>query len=81
MTMTPYLRKLALTVHIASSVRWLGAVAAFLVLSIAGFRSQNPEIARGAYLSMNLIGELIIVPLGIATLLTGLVQSLGTHWG
>ena len=30
---------------------------------------------------MNLIGQFVIVPLGLAALLTGLVQSLGTHWG
>ncbi len=33
--MTPALRKLAITAHVTFSVGWLGAVAAFLVLSIA----------------------------------------------
>lgn len=79
--MTPLLRKLNLTAHVACSVGWLGAVAAFLVLSIAGLRSQDAETVRGAYLSMNLMGQFIIVPLSLAALLTGLVQSLGTHWG
>jgi hypothetical protein len=79
--MTPTLRKLNLTAHITSSVGWLGAVAAFLVLSIAGLTSQDADIVRGAYLSMNLIGQFIIVPLSLAALLTGLVQSLGTPWG
>src|SRR5215469_13667182 len=79
--MTPALRKLNLTAHVSSSIGWLGAVASFLVLSIAGLTSQNAEIVRGAYLSMNLIGQFIIVPLSLAALLTGLVQSLGTHWG
>jgi hypothetical protein len=79
--MTPALRKLSLTAHVASSVGWLGAVAAFLVLSIAGLTSQDADIVRGAYLSMNLIGQLIIVPLSLAALLTGLIQSLGTPWG
>lgn len=79
--MTPGLRKLNLTAHVTSSVGWLGAVAAFLVLSIAGLTSRDAEIVRAAYLSMNLIGLYIIVPLSFAALLTGLVQSLGTHWG
>lgn len=79
--MTPRLRKLALTAHVTVSVGWLGAVAGFLVLSIAGLTSQDPEVVRGAYLSMNLIGLFIIVPLSIAALATGLVQSLGTEWG
>src|SRR5687768_2910550 len=53
--MTPALHKLNLTAHVTSSVGWLGAVAAFLVLSIAGLTSQDPEIVRGSYLAMNLI--------------------------
>jgi hypothetical protein len=75
------LRKLGLTAHLISSLGWLGAVASFLVLSIAGLTSRNAETVRGAYVAMNLIGQFIIVPLSLAALLTGVVQSLGTHWG
>src|SRR5687767_14207840 len=60
---------------------WLGAVAAFLVLSIAGLTSRDAAIVRGSYLSMNLIGQFIIVPLSLAALISGLVQSLGTPCG
>jgi hypothetical protein len=79
--MTPRLRKLGLIAHISSSVGWLGAVAAFLVLGIAGLTSQDAEMVRGAYLSMNLIGRFVIVPLSLASVATGLVQALGTEWG
>ena len=79
--MTPRLSKLALTAHIAFSVGWIGAAAAFLVLSIAGLTSRDAETVRGAYLAMNLIGLYIIVPLSMAALATGLIQSLGTPWG
>lgn len=79
--MTPRLRKLGLIAHISSSVGWLGAVAAFLVLGIAGLTSQDVEMVRGSYLSMNLIGRFVIVPLSLASLATGLVQALGTEWG
>ena len=81
MTMTPGPSKLWLTTHITCSVGWLGAVAGFLVLSIAGVTSHNAEVVRGAYLSMNLMGLYLIVPLSLAALTTGLVQSLGTEWG
>lgn len=81
MIMPPRLRRIALTTHIACSVGWLGAVAGFLVLNIAGLASHNVEVVRGAYLSMNLIGLYIIVPLSLAALTTGLIQSLGTEWG
>ena len=79
--MAPRVRKLALTAHVVSSVGWLGSVAAFLALSIAGLTSRNAEIVRGAYLAMNLIGQFIIVPLTLSALITGLIQALGTHWG
>jgi hypothetical protein len=38
-------------------------------------------MVRGAYLAMELTGWFVIVPLSLASLLTGLVQSLGTEWG
>jgi hypothetical protein len=79
--MTPRARKLALTAHVTSSVGWLGAVAAFLVLGVAGLTSRDADLVRGAYLAMNLLGQLLIVPLALAALVTGLVQSLGTSWG
>lgn len=79
--MTPGVRKLTLTAHITSSVGWLGAVVAYLVIAIAGLTSADPQMVRGAYLVTALIGWLVIVPLSFAALLTGLVQSLGTEWG
>jgi len=79
--MTPALRKLALTTHVTFSVGWLGAVAAFLVLSIVGVISQDAETVRGAYLAMDLIGLFIIVPLSFAALATGLIEALFSQWG
>lgn len=79
--MPPPVRKAALTVHIVSSVGWLGAIAAFLVLAIAGLTSPDPQLARAAYVSMNLVGWTVIFPLSLASLLSGIVQGLGTVWG
>jgi hypothetical protein len=79
--MTPSLRKFALTAHITSSVGLLGSIAAFLALSVAGLASQDAHIVRAAYLAMDLIARFVIVPLAFASLLTGLIQSLGTPWG
>ena len=81
MTMSPSLRKLALTAHVASSVGWLGAVASFLALAIVGLTSQNAQMVRGAYLVMEPAAWFILVPLAFASLLTGLICSLGTTWG
>lgn len=81
MTMTPRLRKFALTAHVTSSVGWLGAVVAYLALAVSGLTSPDAQTVRSAYLSLELIGWYIIVPLALASLLTGLAQSLGTEWG
>lgn len=79
--MTPRIRKLLLLTHIASSVGWFGAVVPYLALAIAGLTSHDPQVVRAAYLSMDLIGWFVIVPFSLASLLTGLVQSLFTQWG
>lgn len=81
MTMPPRLRMFVLTVHVASSVGLLGAVAAFLALAVVGLSGADAEIVRGCYVAMGPIAWLVIVPLALASLLVGLVQSLGTPWG
>jgi hypothetical protein len=81
MTMTPRVRKLALTAHVTSSVGWLGAVAGFLALAVVGLTSEDAETVRGAYLVMEPAAWFVLVPLAFASLLTGLVQALGTTWG
>ncbi len=81
MIMPPRVRKFALTAHITSSVGWLGAVVGILAHALAGLTSQDAQIVRSAYLVMELTGWFVLVPLSFASLLTGLIQSLGTAWG
>jgi uncharacterized membrane protein len=79
--MTTPSRNLALTAHVTSSVGWLGAVGVFLALAIVGLTSGDPRLARAAYLAMEVAGWYVIVPLCVASLVTGIVQSLVTKWG
>lgn len=79
--MSASVRKLALTVHVVTSVGFPGAVACFLALAIVGLTSTDPQVIRGVYLAMDLIAWFVIVPLSFASPLTGLVSSLGTYWG
>jgi len=74
-------RKLVLTTHVTSTVGWLGAVAAFLALALVGLGSHDSGTVRGMYLGMEATGWFVIVPLSLASLLTGLIQSLSTEWG
>jgi hypothetical protein len=79
--MGPSLRRLALTAHVASSVAWLGAVASFLALALVGQLTANDLVARAAYVAMDIVGWLVVVPFAFLSLVTGVLQSLGTHWG
>jgi hypothetical protein len=79
--MTPGLRKFALTVHVTSSIGLLGSIAAFLALAAAGLINPDALMVRASYLAMAMIARFVIVPLAFASLLTGLIQSLGTPWG
>jgi hypothetical protein len=79
--MTPGVRKFALTAHVTASVGWLGGIVAFLALAITGLTSPDAQRVRAAYVAMDLIGWDVLVPLSLASLVTGLIQSLGTTWG
>lgn len=81
MAIKPRLRKLVLTAHVVSSVGWIGAVAVFLALGILGLTTRDAQLVRAVYLAMEPAGWSVLVPLSFASLLTGLVQSLGTKWG
>jgi hypothetical protein len=81
MTMAPALRKFVLTVHLTSSLGWIGAVIAYLALGVSAVTSRDAQTVRAAWIAMELTGWSVIVPLALAALLSGLVMSLGTPWG
>ena len=79
--MTAGLRRFTFTTHVTTSVGWVGAVIVFLVLAIIGLTSADERTIRGAYLVMAPAAWFVLVPLAFASLLSGLVVSLGTPWG
>ena len=81
MIMPPGLRKAALTGHVTASIGWFGAVAAFLALALVGLTSRDAQLVRAAYPAMELLTRFVIVPLALASLLSGVISSLGTKWG
>ena len=81
MTLSPTARRATLTAHVACSVGWLGAVAAFLALAVVGLSSPDAHTVRGVYLVMRPTARLVLVPLAFASLLTGVVQSVVSPWG
>ena len=81
MTMAPALRKFALSAHLALSVGWIGAVVAYLAFGVAAATGRDVQTVRAAWIAMDLAGWYVIVPLAVASLLTGIVMALGTRWG
>lgn len=76
------LRKGLLVLHIAVSVGWIGAALAFLAVAVAvAQRAATPEAEQAALLILETIGWNVLVPLSLASVATGIVQSLATPWG
>jgi hypothetical protein len=81
MTLSPSARKLVLTVHVTTSVGWLGAVATFLALAAMGVLSGDGRVAHAVDLVMDLVTWCVLVPLCFSSLLSGILSALGTPWG
>jgi ABC-type anion transport system duplicated permease subunit len=79
--LSPPMRRALLTAHVACSVGTMGAVAAFLALAITGVVSADASLVAAVYPAMRLITWVVIVPLVLASLLSGVMQALGTQWG
>ncbi|GEM49539.1 hypothetical protein [Deinococcus cellulosilyticus] len=77
MKLTGTARKLLLTLHISTSVSWLGVAAGFFALTVAG--QQDP--ALNVYPALNTLSRTVLFPLSVLTLTTGILQALLTPWG
>lgn len=79
--LSPRARKLGLSLHLTVSIGWIGAVLAYLGLGVTAVRSNEVQVIRAMWSAMDLTGWYIIVPLAVASLVTGLLMALGTKWG
>ena len=81
MTFSNPMRKFVLLAHVTTSVGLLGAVASFLLLSIFGIASSNVQLVQASYVLLMPLTTYLILPLVVASLLVGIISSLGTPWG
>ncbi len=81
MTMSPRTRKAMLTIHVAASVGWMGAIAAYVALNVPALAGDEERTVRAAYLMMEPVLTYAVVPLGLLSLITGVLQAAGTPWG
>lgn len=79
--MSPRVRKAVLVSHVVAAVGWLGLDLGLLALGITGLTTGDPETLRAAYLAMDVLGDVLLIPISLAALLTGLIAALGTQWG
>lgn len=77
----PRLRKIALSAHVVASVSWIGASVCLLALGLTGVLAGEPSVQRAAYIALGVLGSQVLVPVTWATLLSGILLSLGTKWG
>jgi len=81
MALTPPARKALLATHVLASVGWVGAVLVYLALGIAAVTSHDTTLVRAVYVTMDRAAWTVLIPLAVASLVTGVAQSLVTTWG
>lgn len=77
----PATRRLVLTVHIVSSVGWIGVYFVLLALVVTGLTASDPGVVRAVYVVVQIVDAKLTVPLTVLMLVSGIVLSLGTKWG
>jgi hypothetical protein len=81
MVMSQPVRKLTLTIHVAASVGWVGALAVFLAHALVSWTTDDVQIVRAAALGMATSAWFVILPMALGSLASGVVQAVGTPWG
>lgn len=74
-------RKALLIAHIVSSVAWLGVSLGMLTLGLAGRFTGGRRTVEGAYWAAHVFVDVLVIPLAVVSLVTGLWLGLVTHWG
>ena len=74
-------RKLAVTLHVGLSVGWLGVSLVMLALGIAGLVADDGGARHRTYQIMDLLDVVVVIPLVLLSIASGLVVSLGGKFG
>ncbi|WP_019814315.1 hypothetical protein [Saccharomonospora saliphila] len=79
--LSPSARKALLVVHIGVAVAWLGVDVVLGVLVLRTVVSSDPTVVAVSYQAVELFAVWTLLPLGLLTLLSGIVLGRGTRWG
>lgn len=77
----PHGRRLLLSALLTASVRWVRAVLAYLSLALAVPATQDPGVVQAVWVGMDVIGWRVIVPLAVATVVSGVALARTSRWG
>jgi hypothetical protein len=78
MRLSPRWRKAVLTVHVATSVGWLGVDLVLLTLGATGLSGWRPDVV---YPAMGYVGLALFTPLSLLVWLIGVFNAWTTPWG
>jgi hypothetical protein len=78
MKLTPRWRKAVLTLHVVTSVGWLGTDLVLVTLGVTGMSGWRPDVV---YPAMGFVGQVLFVPLSVVVWLIGVFNAWATPWG
>lgn len=71
---------MTLIVHLIASMGWLTLMVCVLVLALSALATSDADTLRTAYRAMPMLGDVLILPLSLLSLTSGLVLAVGTRW-
>jgi hypothetical protein len=74
-------RRVWLTVHVVSSVGWLGIELAMLALCLTGMATDHPASMRGMYAAAAVLADTMLMPAALLMVVSGVTLGIGTKWG
>lgn len=75
------IRKLTVGTHVVTSVGWFGALLVFLAHAVAAQTSSDEQLVRSLAVAMGLATWFVILPLSIASIVSGVLAAVSSSWG
>jgi uncharacterized membrane protein len=79
--LAPAARKTVLVLHIISGIGWMGVDIAVFVLLMTARTTDDAALVASAFNAIRMIVPVVVPPLSLGILVTGLLLGLGTPWG
>ena len=74
-------RKLTLTIHIVAAIGWIGVDFVLFVFALTGMTTDDPTTLATCYLAIDMFAVVLLLPLGLITLASGLLLGWGSKYG